>query len=75
MISQADTCRTYVEPRLNAVRWDTPPCGYTQQRSFTDGRIALAGPRPRRRRRCWRGPPASSCSGGCTEDQPGGNAS
>ncbi len=49
MISEADTCRAYVEPRLDAAGWDTPPSSYVEQRSFTDGRIVLAGPRPKRR--------------------------
>jgi len=43
MTTEADTCRTYVVPKLDAAGWDTPPHSYTEQRTFTDGRIVLAG--------------------------------
>ncbi len=46
MTTEADTCRTYVVPKLDAAGWDTPPHSYTEQRTFTDGRIVLAGIRP-----------------------------
>ncbi len=46
MTTEADTCRKYVVPNLDAAGWDTPPHSYTEQRTFTDGRIVLAGMRP-----------------------------
>ncbi len=45
MTTEADTCRTYVVPKLDAAGWDTPPHSYTEQRTFTDERIVLAGMR------------------------------
>ncbi len=49
MIGEADTCRKYVEPLLNAAGWDDPPRSYTEQVYFTDGRIVVMGSRVRRR--------------------------
>ncbi len=49
MTTEADTCRMYVVPKLDAAGWDTPPHSYTEQRTFTDGRIVLAGSKVRRR--------------------------
>lgn len=53
-MNEADTCRTYVLPRLVAAGWDTDPHSFTEQKSFTDGRIVVAGTRIRRRpqKRC-----------------------
>jgi type I restriction enzyme R subunit len=49
LIGEADTCRKYVEPLLNAAGWDNPPNSYTGQVYFTDGRIIVAGSHVRRR--------------------------
>jgi len=49
MTTEADTCRKYVVPKLDAAGWDTPPHSYTEQRTFTEGRIVLAGSKVRRR--------------------------
>ncbi len=49
MITEADTCRKYVVPALNAAGWDTPPHSFTEQKTFTDGRIVLVGSKIRRR--------------------------
>lgn len=49
-MNEADTCRTYVVPRLQAAGWDSAPHSITEQRSFTDGRIVVAGSRTARRR-------------------------
>ena len=49
MITEADTCRKYVVPRLDAAGWDTDPHSYTEQKTFTDGRIVMAGSKVRRR--------------------------
>lgn len=48
MITEADTCRKYVLPALFAAGWDTDPHSFTEQKTFTDGRIIVAGDRPRR---------------------------
>ena len=49
MIGEADTCRKYVEPKLDAAGWNTLPSSYTEQVTFTDGRIVVIGGRARRR--------------------------
>ena len=49
-LNEADTCRTYVVPRLQAAGWDNAPHSITEQRSFTDGRIVVAGTKTARRR-------------------------
>ncbi len=41
MISEADTCRKYVVPRLHAAGWEDSQI--LEQRSLTDGRIMVAG--------------------------------
>lgn len=49
MSTEADTCRKYVLPRLLAAGWDTAPHSLAEQRTFTDGRIVVAGNRIKRR--------------------------
>ncbi len=49
-MNEADTCRTYVVPRLKAAGWEDAPHSITEQRLFTDGRIVVAGTRTARRR-------------------------
>jgi type I restriction enzyme, R subunit len=49
--TEADTCRVYVAPRLQAAGWDTAPHAIHEQRTFTDGRIVFIGGQPRRGRR------------------------
>jgi type I restriction enzyme R subunit len=49
MITEADTCRKYVLPKLIEAGWDNDPHSFTEQKSFTDGRIIVAGDRVRRR--------------------------
>jgi type I restriction enzyme R subunit len=46
-LSEADTCRTFVLPKLYAAKWTDEQI--SEQRSFTDGRIIVAGDKPRRR--------------------------
>src|ERR1700724_1185845 len=41
--TEADTCRQYVVPKLQAAGWDSEPHSIAEQRSFTDGRIVVAG--------------------------------
>jgi len=49
MPNEADTCRRYVVPRLQAAGWDDDPYRINEQVTFTDGRISVAGRRGRRR--------------------------
>lgn len=49
MPNEADTCRRYVVPRLQAAGWDNEPHRINEQVTFTDGRIIVAGRRGRRR--------------------------
>jgi hypothetical protein len=43
-INEADRCRKYVEPKLYAAGWTEEQI--SEQKSFTDGRIVIAGLRP-----------------------------
>ena len=47
--SEADTCRLYVTPKLQAAGWDQEPYLLREQVTFTDGRIIVVGGRARRR--------------------------
>ena len=47
MATEADTCRTYVLPKLYADGWSDDQI--SEQRSFTDGRIVATGGKTRRR--------------------------
>ncbi|MGC1560315.1 MAG: hypothetical protein WA820_10760 [Bradyrhizobium sp.] len=42
-MSEADTCRKLVVPKLLAVGWDTDPHSIAEQRTITDGRIVPVG--------------------------------
>src|SRR5215510_14060088 len=46
-LTEADTCRKYVLPKLYAAGWDDDRIN--EQRTFTDGRIVVAGTRTIRR--------------------------
>lgn len=47
MLTEADTCRKYVLPKLYASSWTDDQI--SEQKSFTDGRIVVAGAKPTRR--------------------------
>ncbi len=49
MPNEADTCRRFVVPRLQAAGWENDPYRINEQVTFTDGRIIVAGRRSRRR--------------------------
>ena len=49
MPNEADTCRRYVVPLLQAAGWDADPHRINEQVTFTDGRIVVTGQRGRRR--------------------------
>lgn len=44
-MNEADTCRKYVVPKLQAAGWDNAPCSIAEQRYFTNpkGRIRIVG--------------------------------
>lgn len=46
-LNEADTCRTYVLPKLYSAGWEDPQI--SEQKSFTDGRIVIGGTRAMRR--------------------------
>ncbi|WP_374730393.1 EcoAI/FtnUII family type I restriction enzme subunit R [Salinarimonas sp.] len=50
MTTEADTCRRFVVPRLQAAGWDDHPHAINEQRTFTDGRIVFVGGKARRGR-------------------------
>jgi type I restriction enzyme R subunit len=41
--TEADTCRKYVVPKLQAAGWEIEPHSIAEQRQFTAGRIVVAG--------------------------------
>ena len=43
MLTEADTCRRFVVPRLQALGWDNEPHSIAEQRTITDGRIVPIG--------------------------------
>jgi len=42
-LTEADTCRKFVVPELQAVGWDSEPHSIAEQRTITDGRIVPVG--------------------------------
>ena len=50
MSTEADTCRKFVVPKLQAAGWDNDPHSIAEQRCFTDGRIVVRGSRAERRK-------------------------
>jgi type I restriction enzyme R subunit len=47
--NEADTCRKYVVPKLQAAGWETEPHRIQEQVTFTDGRIVVIGKEAKRR--------------------------
>ena len=47
-MNEADTCREFVVPKLREAGWEEPPHSFTEQRTFTDGRIIPIGNKVRR---------------------------
>ena len=48
VMTEADTCREFVTPRLVEAGWSESPCTIGEQRTFTEGRIIVAGGKVRR---------------------------
>jgi len=42
-LTEADTCRKLVVPKLQAASWDSDPHSIAEQRTITDGRIVPVG--------------------------------
>ena len=42
-MTEANTCRKYVLPKLTAAGWDNEPHSFAEQKTFTDGRIIATG--------------------------------
>lgn len=43
MSNEADTCRKFVVPKLQAAGWDNDPHSIAEQRTITDGRVVPVG--------------------------------
>ncbi len=43
MSNEADTCRKFVVPKLQAAGWDSDSHSIAEQRHFTAGRIIVRG--------------------------------
>src|SRR3989337_4494772 len=50
MLNEADTCRKFVVPRLVESGWDNDPHSFTEQKTFTDGRIVVTGKKIKRQK-------------------------
>jgi len=50
-MNEADTCRHLVRPKLEASGWDKDQHSYTEQTTFTDGRIVVTGSVVRRQKK------------------------
>ncbi len=53
MANEADTCRKYILPKLIDSGWDNDPHSFTEQGTFTDGRIIVSGGKVHRRPQKW----------------------
>jgi type I restriction enzyme R subunit len=51
VLTEADTCTRYVLPKLQAAGWDNPPHSFSEQKTFTDGRIFLVGGQVKRKQK------------------------
>jgi type I restriction enzyme, R subunit len=49
-LTEADTCRKFIIPKLLAAGWDSDPHSIAEQRTFTDGRIFVVGSKTGRRK-------------------------
>ena len=48
VMTEADTCREFVTPKLVEAGWANAPCAIGEQRRFTSGRSIGAGGKVRR---------------------------
>jgi type I restriction enzyme R subunit len=49
LLNEADTCRKYVTPRLQAAGWEADPHSLVEQYTFTAGRIQIRGQKAKRK--------------------------
>src|ERR1700733_6756307 len=49
-MNEADTCRKFVLPKLQAAGWENEPHSIAEQRYFTDGRIIVHGTSAQRKK-------------------------
>jgi type I restriction enzyme R subunit len=54
MITEADTCRKYVLPKLIQAGWDNDPHSFTEQKTFPDGLIVVTGQKIKRQNKSER---------------------
>ena len=45
-LNEADTCRIYITPKLQAAEWETAPHAIHEQKVFTDGRVFTTSGKP-----------------------------
>jgi hypothetical protein len=50
-MTEADTCRLLITPKLQAAGWENDPHSIAEQHSFTDGRLVVRGNQAERRKR------------------------
>ena len=50
VVTEANTCRKFVVPRLQTAGWEGAPHAINEQRTFTDCRVIFVGGKPRRGR-------------------------
>jgi type I restriction enzyme R subunit len=50
VVTEADTCRKFVVPRLQTAGWEGAPHPINEQRTFTDGRVIFVGGKAKRGR-------------------------
>src|SRR4051812_15968530 len=51
VLTEADTCTRMITPQLRAAGWDDDPHSFSEQHTFTDGRIVLVGNRYKRKKK------------------------
>lgn len=51
MLTEADTCTRYVLPKLQQAGWDVEPHSFSEQHTFTDGRIVVLGNKVKRKQK------------------------
>jgi type I restriction enzyme R subunit len=49
-MNEADTCRKFVLPKLQAAGWENEPHSIAEQRYFTEGRIVVRGNKAERKK-------------------------
>lgn len=50
VVTEADTCRKFVVPRLHTAGWEGAPHAINEQRTFTDGHVIFVDGKAKRGR-------------------------